>query len=159
MFLPHLDVESVFLKQHRTKYFLCSATQPVVAAWSEGWSCVWASAEESSRCTMRRRAEAAWLNLKGRPPALRGRASNGTPPPGLRWGQHHHSLHTSHFLNCPLSLSSRVSSVHQDVRRWREDEGCEMLPGQGAGPRLRPAHQTGVQTDLHPAGLPHWATR
>lgn len=87
-FLPHLDAESVFLKQHRTKHFLCSATQPVVAAWSAGSSCVWASAEESSRCTMRRRAEAAWLNLKGRPPALRGRASNGTPPPGLRWGQH-----------------------------------------------------------------------
>lgn len=35
-----------------------------------------------------------------------------------------------------LSSGSCVFSVHQDVRRRREDEGCEVLPGQGAGPRL-----------------------
>lgn len=95
-FLTHLcvDVEQqstvIFLekKQQRTNYFLHSATQLAVVAWSEGWSCAWALAEESFRCSMRRHAEAVWLNLKGRPPASRGHASNGTPPPGLRWGQH-----------------------------------------------------------------------
>lgn len=66
-----------------------------------------------------------------------------------------HSLHASPLL----SLCCCVCSVHQDVRRRREDERCEVLPGQGAGPRLWPAHQTGVQADVHPAALPYWATR
>lgn len=69
------------------------------------------------------------------------------------------SLHASHFLSRGLSLCSCVFSVHQDVRCRREDERCEVLPGQGAGPGLWPANQTGVQTDLHPAAMPYWATR
>lgn len=67
--------------------------------------------------------------------------------------------HTRRFLSRGLSLGAGVFSVHQDVRRRREDERREVLPGQGAGPRLRPAHQAGVQTDLHPAALPHRAAR
>lgn len=40
------------------------------------------------------------------------------------------------FLSRALSWGSCVFSVHQDVRRRREDERREVLPGQGAGPRL-----------------------
>lgn len=74
----------------RTEYrelsvFVCSVTRPVAEAWSEGLSCVSASVEENSRSLTKRRVEAA-RSLKRKTPALRGRASNGTPPPGLRWG-------------------------------------------------------------------------
>lgn len=42
-----------------------------------------ASVEESSKSLMTKRVEAA-KSLRRKTPALRGRASNGTPPPGLR---------------------------------------------------------------------------
>lgn len=58
-----------------------------------------------------------------------------------------------------LPVCSYVSSVHQDVWCGCEDEGRQVLPGQGAGPGMWPPHQTGGQTDLHPAGLPHRAAR
>lgn len=40
------------------------------------------------------------------------------------------------------------SPVHQNLRHRCEDAGCQVLPGEGHRPRLRPAGEAGGQADL-----------
>lgn len=92
------DCMYVFLELHDFRltdvmFWFYSVTPPVVVVWSGGSSCVSASAEESSRSLMKTLVEAT-KSLRRKTRASRGRASNGTPRPGLRWTR---SAHTHSF--------------------------------------------------------------
>lgn len=81
---------------------------------------------------MRRRVEAAWLNLKGRQPALRGRASNGTQPPGLRWVQHRNAPSTRllSWVCAPASPQcTKTCGVGVRMRDVKCYQGRELVRG------------------------------